>query len=164
MYFDECQTLDELRAEYKRLALRFHPDLGGDTRTMQNINIEFDMVFNMLKNSNPENVRKSEVNETPGVYRWIIEELIKLNDIEIELCGCWLWIGGDTYTNREKLKGMGCRWSRSKKLWYWRHDLDGCPNSSGNYSMEQIRRKYGSQKIKTLNSDEEKKDKLQVVA
>ena len=37
-YFTECKTLDELKKEYRRLAMQHHPDVGGDTATMQAIN------------------------------------------------------------------------------------------------------------------------------
>jgi len=40
-YFKECRTLDEVKAMYKQLAKQYHPDLGGDTETMQAINSEY---------------------------------------------------------------------------------------------------------------------------
>ena len=33
-YFASCSTLDELKAEYKRLAKINHPDADGDDETM----------------------------------------------------------------------------------------------------------------------------------
>ena len=48
-YFSHCKTLDELKAEYRRLVKKFHPDMGGDTATMQQINNEYDMMFPALK-------------------------------------------------------------------------------------------------------------------
>ena len=33
-YFTNCKTLDELKAEYRRLAMANHPDRGGDMETM----------------------------------------------------------------------------------------------------------------------------------
>lgn len=44
-YFTNCRTLDELKKEYRRLAMLNHPDHGGDTATMQAINSEYDAVF-----------------------------------------------------------------------------------------------------------------------
>ncbi len=48
-YFTICKTLDELKKEYRRLAMLHHPDVGGDTATMQAINAEYDAVFPALK-------------------------------------------------------------------------------------------------------------------
>ena len=48
-YFTNCKTLDDLKAEYRRLAKRHHPDLGGDKATMQAINAEYETRFEILK-------------------------------------------------------------------------------------------------------------------
>lgn len=37
-YFSGCYTIDQAKAEYRRLARIHHPDVGGDVRTMQEIN------------------------------------------------------------------------------------------------------------------------------
>lgn len=39
-FFATCATLEELRKVYRRLAVQYHPDLGGDTETMKQINAE----------------------------------------------------------------------------------------------------------------------------
>lgn len=49
MYFDKCKTLDELKAEYRRLAVKYHPDTGGDLEAMKAVNAEHDRVFEILK-------------------------------------------------------------------------------------------------------------------
>lgn len=48
-YFMNCKTLDELKREYRRLAMIHHPDVGGDVETMQAINAEFEASFPMLR-------------------------------------------------------------------------------------------------------------------
>ena len=40
-YFDHLRTLSEVKAEYKRLVKINHPDVGGDTATMQAINAQY---------------------------------------------------------------------------------------------------------------------------
>jgi hypothetical protein len=35
IYFNNCRTIDEVKAMYKQLAKQHHPDFGGDTATMQ---------------------------------------------------------------------------------------------------------------------------------
>ena len=48
-YFAGINDLNALKAEYKRLALENHPDRGGDTAVMQEINAEYDAAFSRLK-------------------------------------------------------------------------------------------------------------------
>lgn len=146
MYFTNCKTLDELKAEYRRLVKKYHPDMGGDTATMQRINNEHDAKFEELKAAHNKTADEyHQTTETPEEFRDIIEKLIKLDGLEVELCGSWLWIGGNTKEHKEALKAAGCRWSNNKKLWYWHHAEEGSRWHKGNRTMGEIRTKYGSQ-------------------
>ena len=42
-YFEGCDTLEEVEARYRELARENHPDLGGDTSVMADINRQHDM-------------------------------------------------------------------------------------------------------------------------
>ena len=44
-YFHNINSLADLKKQYRKLAIENHPDKGGDTVTMQNINIEFEKLF-----------------------------------------------------------------------------------------------------------------------
>lgn len=145
-YFTNIKTLDELKAAYRRLAMQYHPDRGGDTETMKAINNEHDELFEQLKRQhNAKADENHQTTETPEEFRDIIEQLLKLDGLTVELCGSWLWIGGNTREHKDALKAAGCRWSNNKKLWYWRHAEDGARWSRGRRSMGEIRTKYGSQ-------------------
>ena len=48
-YFQNIHSLADLKREYRRLALRHHPDKGGDTAVMQQVNIEFERLFEKWK-------------------------------------------------------------------------------------------------------------------
>ena len=48
-YFQNIHSLADLKKEYRRLALEHHPDKGGDTTTMQQVNIEFEGLFEIWK-------------------------------------------------------------------------------------------------------------------
>ena len=49
-YFSDCKTIEEAKRLYHKLAVKFHPDLGGNLETMQEINAEFDTIAERLKN------------------------------------------------------------------------------------------------------------------
>jgi curved DNA-binding protein CbpA len=156
-YFHNVKTLDELKAQYRRLAMKHHPDCGGDTATMQAINAEHDALFEILKaqhnaKADADTTGKTyKTTETAEEFRTIITELLKLEGVIVELCGCWLWLSGNTKEHKDRLKGLGCKWSSSKKMWYWRHVIDGYKWHKGNKTMSQIRNKYGSQTFENGN-------------
>ncbi len=147
-YFTNINTLDELKKAYRKLVFQHHPDRGGDTATMQAINAEYEQMHELLKNSwNASHDADHQCTEAPEEFRDICEALLKLDGLEIELCGQWIWIGGNTYEHREALKAAGCKWSKPKGKWYWHHVYEGSRHYRGKSTMATIRAKYGSQRI-----------------
>lgn len=48
-YFKNIHSLAELKKEYRRLALENHPDKGGSTEVMQQINVEFERLHENME-------------------------------------------------------------------------------------------------------------------
>lgn len=48
-HFKNITSFDDLKNQYRKLALTNHPDKGGNTATMQEINIEYDILFPIWK-------------------------------------------------------------------------------------------------------------------
>ena len=144
-------TLDDLKAQYRKLAMLHHPDRGGDLDTMKAINNEHDALFEVLKTDQNRRAdadptgRTKHTTETAEEFREILAVLLGLPGLTVELCGSWLWISGETRQHKDALKAAGCRWSSSKKMWYWRHPEDARGHYRGKRSMNEIRSKYGSQ-------------------
>ena len=149
-YFNNATNLDELKKEYRRTSKIHHRACGGDEEIMKAINNEHDELFEILKRQHNARAdadptgKTRRTTETPQEFRTVIEALLKL-DLTVELCGSWLWISGGTKPHKEELKKVGCRWSASKKMWYWRHPEEGYTRSRGKATMNQIRNRYGSQ-------------------
>lgn len=74
--------------------------------------------------------------------------LVKIEGIDVEQCGSWLWISGNTYDVKEQLKSLGCRFSRKKQLWYWRSNHEN-RRYGKSQTMEHIRQRYGSYQLET---------------
>ena len=49
-YFQNVHSLAELKKQYRALAIQHHPDKGGSTETMQQINAEFARLYAVWKN------------------------------------------------------------------------------------------------------------------
>lgn len=142
-YFTECRTLDECKREYKRLALLHHPDKGGDTATMQLINTEYEAI---MKNPFFGFWKAREEAKTDFIqFPEIINQIIRF-DINIEVCGNWIWLSGDTYSYREELKKIGFFYAPKKSMWYWR-PRDFKSTNKEPKDMDFIRNKYGSDTI-----------------
>jgi hypothetical protein len=154
MYFTNCHTLQDLKAEYRRLAMLHHPDRGGDTATMQEINRQYSDALERLQAAHNATADEAhQKHETAAEFIRIVEILMKLDGLEVELCGSWLWIGGNTREHKEALKAAGCRWASKKHLWYW-HPADEAPkHHRGNATMGEIRSKYGSTTLKKADDD-----------
>lgn len=78
----ECGTLDEVKALHKKLAKQYHPDLGGDTETMQTINREYAFASaKAIKGNNlSDEETKNEIRFSEE-YREAIERIIHLEGV-----------------------------------------------------------------------------------
>lgn len=155
------KSLEELKKQYKKLAIQHHPDLGGKTEDMQTINSEYDVLFNRLKNvhinSEGEVYTSTQDSvETPEEFKDIINRIISISGITIELIGNWIWITGDTFHCKEILKSLNFRWSRNKKAWYYHND-NYVKVSKKSFNLNDIRNMYGSTTV-------EKNDNVKVFA
>ena len=156
-YFAGVKTLEELRNKYRDLLKTNHPDNGGSTEAMQEINAQYDKAFNTLKAGAKLEDEKDKIkwNEAEdAAIREALNKIIHLEDINIEIVGCWIWVDGDTYESRDTLKAAGYKWSKARKKWHY------APYEKKFYkgskkSFDQIRREYGSTEV-----ENEKREKI----
>ncbi len=150
-YFSNCHSLDEVKRRYKELAMRHHPDKGGDTATMQDINNEYE---NICKNPRFDFAKQSQQKQQDFIrYPEVINQVIALEGIIIEMIGDWLWLSGNTYPHRAQLKQMGFYFAPKKVMWYYRPEEYKYHKKSKPADIEYIRIKYGSD---TINQKKEK--------
>ena len=151
-YIKDVKTLEELKKSYKKLALKLHPDCGGNNEEMAQLNNEYDELFSKLKNThknkNDETYTK-ETDETPEQFKDILNRLfvLKMDGVEIEIVGTFIWLTGNTKPYKDDVKALVFRYSPKKYAWY-KAPKDYKKRSHKNYDMDTIRGMYGSQKIK----------------
>ena len=136
-YFAGLTTMEEIKKAYKKLAFELHPDKGGSTAEMQELNNQYEQAISYYG--------KAEDHQTNKEYMDIIADLINLDGIEIEICGSWIWITGDTYPHRDVLKKLHFKYSKNKTAWY----LAGEPSKNKKkMTLDEIRNLHGSKQIK----------------
>ena len=156
-YIKDVKTLEELKKSYKKLALKLHPDCGGNNEEMAQLNNEYDELFSKLKNThknkNDETYTK-ETDETPEQFKDILNRLfvLKMDGVEIEIVGTFIWLTGNTKPYKDDVKALVFRYSPKKYAWY-KAPKDYKKRSHKNYDMDTIRGMYGSQKIKEGNKE-----------
>lgn len=163
-YFENCHTIEEGKARYRELCKQHHPDAGGDTATMQEVNQAWAKFQSDHAKSEARTRQKqahAEGRKSAGDYhdldevgeklRAVIEFALNLEGVEVELMGLWVWLTGNTKAHRETIKQWNAdhpetriKWAPKKTAWYFA----GVPtfNRQDN-SLEEIRNRYGSQKF-----------------
>ena len=161
-YFKNCKTAEELKKEYRKLAMKLHPDIvGGDGEEFKVMQAEFEKLWERLKNvhqnAKGETYTKTSetTTETPQEFIHIINVLITLVGVEVELCGKWIWVSGNTKPHKETLKQLKFKWAHKKQAWYY-HAEPYKKKSHVDYTLDEIREIFGSQKY-DKQQDEEKK-------
>lgn len=161
-FFQNINDLRELKLHYKKLVLKYHPDKFQDEDEketardfMKAINAEYDAITEYVKKwgkfpssgstSSGSSWKKSEPTEE---MQAAIDAISDLEGLEIEICGSWVWVSGNTKPHKDALKSAGFRWASKKKQWYWRAEEDK-KKKKGSLSMEKIREKYGSESVKS---------------
>ena len=154
-YFSNPTTLEELRTQYKKLAMKYHPDLGGTNEQMQEINAEYEDLLKTVgskhTNINGETYTRPDYDWHTDKFREIIDAIIHFS-CDIEVCGSWIWCR-NAFEYKDQLKRLGFFWCNNKKAWAW---TDMPIKSKHHYSMETIREIFGSETIKTRAEDEKK--------
>lgn len=145
-YFASCKTIDEIKAQYKKLAKENHPDRGGDTATMQAINSEYAFACaHIYKGAGMSDEQADDEMKMSEAYREAIEKIIHLSGIVIEVVGHWIWVTGNTKPVKEELKAANFFFASKKLAWYFR--AEAYKVKGGKKSLAEIRAKYGSQVV-----------------
>ena len=148
-YFNNPQTLKELRTQYKKLAFEHHPDKGGDVEIMKQINLQYEKLSANLINGNTTFTQEQKTYETKASEELIkkVQEVITLEGVIIEIIGNWIWITGNTYPVRQAIKEKGFTFLKKKAAWIW-HSEDYQKKSSKSYDLDNIRQMWGSEEVK----------------
>ena len=154
-YFEGCNTNETIKARFKELAKALHPDNGGDAEQFKEMMQQFKQAerygWNTYTNKDGETYEKQS-EETPEEFADIINKVIHCEGVTIEIIGSWVWLTGNTFQYKDIIKGAGFWYSKSKKAWYHNGDKTH-KKRRGHYNMNELRQRYGSQKVETEEQD-----------
>ncbi len=136
-------TKAAVKTAYRKACIKYHPDKDGCVEMMKAVNQAYETLKDFEGNIEAGSL---------GYADLLNEALLKIIDlpgIEIEVCGAWIWVTGDTKQHRQALgkDGAGFFWASKKKAWYFRPS-DWKSSSRGAWSLDRIRDEHGSEKVK----------------
>ena len=175
-HFSECRTMEEAQKLYRALIFQIHPDrrppeeTAQATRETQELNAEFADYCAHFANYSAKARQKAahaegkksaadyhDIDELTGILREKILAALNLG-LDVELCGLWVWVTGNTKPHKEELKALSFKWANEKKAWYFA----GVPSfNRKTRTLDEIRAMLGSQKFgKTPNQTQPEKESL----
>jgi hypothetical protein len=126
-WFASVSTVEEAKALYRALALRFHPDRGGDAAVMAAIDAHYEA---FLTASDGQISRGAD--GKARTYRYqparekalvqVIDQILKLRmpEVDILLIGLYVWVLGPTRAHTKPLRALDLLWHDKRQCWYWR--------------------------------------------
>ena len=167
--FSHCKNLNELKQMYRKLAMKFHPDRGGSDEQMKKVNAAYDLAKERLSRCEAEAFAEKarsykDYEKEADEFRKALLAVLGLKHLDIEVCGSWIWIRNVAFElakkdssmkaqcllNNAALKSAGYSFSSKKEMWHW--PRTGYSRSKYRLSMDEIREKYGSEKVQNDTS------------
>lgn len=134
---------DSIKDAFRKAAMMYHPDRNAaGLEMMKMVNEAYETLKDFAGPIAPDQSQ-------PGygvAVNDFLNSIIDLAGLDIEVCGSWVWVGGETKEHKATLKANRARWASKKLKWYFRPE-GWKSKSRGRWSMDQIRNNYGSEKI-----------------
>ena len=157
-------TLDEGAKMYRDLASKHHPDHGGNTSDMQEINNEWDELKPTLprfctkqaQQGRQQYQQQQDANSAAKAAQdaeaaKMAAELAKCPGLQFDVVGSWIWADTD-YRYTADLERLGFRWSANRCKYYW-HPTGDTSRRNRKASYQDIYNKYSGQSYQTLDRE-----------
>ncbi len=146
-------SLEMVKKAYHQACKIYHPDVNpAGTAMMQAVNEAYE---SLCQETYPIKLGELDFSINYGeALNEALNSIIHCAALVIEICGAWIWVSGETKANKEVLKASGFQWSQQKGIWYFRPQSQKTRFYRGNSSIDEIRAKYGTEKVNTRFSKE----------
>lgn len=136
-------TPADVKLAYRRAAATYHPDHNPAGLEMMKL---VNLAYEALKDFEGEIKAKAQNKANYGeAVNTALNAIIDLG-LDIEVCGTWVWVSGDTKPHKDTLKSAGFMWAPKKAMWYFRPSEHKSFNRSP-WSMGDIRATHGSSQV-----------------
>lgn len=136
-------TPEIIKTAYRKACSIYHPDRNpAGLEMMKLVNQAYD---ELKEQSGTQVINEVDITSYGEDIFNALTKIINLG-FEIEICGSWVWLHGDTRPHKDIIKEAGFMWAPTKKLWYYR-PADYKSKGRGKFSMDEIRDKHGSEKV-----------------
>ena len=137
---------EDVKKAYRKASKKYHPDCNPSGDEMMKLVNEAHSVLEEARY--PITVNSTDNYDYGSEINSALNAINNLQGLFVEVCGAWVWVGGETKIHKDILKSQGFLFSGNKKMWYFRpkskkHFFKG----KSEYSIDEIRSKYGSQKV-----------------
>jgi len=139
-------TSEDIKQAYRKAAQKYHPDrnpAGLDMMKMVNA------AYETLRDFEGEVFAEGRTNYGESV-NVALNSIIGLG-LDIEVCGTWVWVTGNTKPHKDILKAANFKWAHKKAAWYFRPEGQKARRHHKSWSMDKIRESYGSKSINDKN-------------
>lgn len=134
-------TPEIIKQAYRRACAKYHPDRNASGLEMMKM---VNLAYEVLKDESGK-TNENDLASYGEAISNALNAIIHLG-LDIEICGSWVWLHGDTKPHKDTIKQAGFRWASKKSLWYYRPD-NYKSRARGKFSMNEIREKHGSEKV-----------------
>ncbi len=123
------------------MAKLYHPDVNAAGEEMMKIIVDAYETLKTYTGSIAASMQR-DGRSYPEALADALNAIIA-TPLDIEICGAWVWVSGNTFLYKSALRAAGYKWGSGKKKWYFRPD-DWKSSARGSTSMDSIRHTYGS--------------------
>ena len=141
-----------IKTAYRKACIKYHPDRNpAGLKMMKAVNVAYQFLTEISYNGTERPIDEEVNSDFGDRLNEAINAVIGLSGVNIEVCGAWVWLTGNTKPYKTEIKTAGYWWAKKKRSWYFR-PADYKSRNKGDWDMDKIRDKYGSINVNSTSS------------